>query len=233
MTFTVRGLALLLFLLLAPFQGVLQAQEVQYTVRITPVQGQPFVVKAFRANGRDGFDATWRGGAVRLTFAELEAISLSHEGNVRRLQADVRFRDGRKDTFEFQPFNLTGESAFGKWSMSWAQVRQIEFQRGEGFAGEATSDFDQVQMKNGDVISGRIVTEQFTLRTSYGTHIFAARQIQVINLEGGGQNIDLLILRIGDRLSGVVENATVRIAMRSGTEVELSRDKIKDIVFKK
>ena len=88
-------------------------------------------------------------------------------------------------------------------------------------------------MKNGDVISGRIVTGTFTLRTSYGTHTFSAKQVQSINLEGAGQNLDLVTLRIGDKLSGVVENVTVRIAMRTGTEVELSKDKMKDILFRK
>ena len=120
--------------------------------------------------------------------------------------------------------------------MSHAQVKQIFFQVGDSMAlqsiGEG-SEYDQVLMKNGDVLSGRILTTDFTLRTSYGTHSFQTKQIQTINLEGGGQNVDLVLLWIGDELSGVIESAAVKMEMRSGTQVELSKDKIKDIIFKK
>ena len=130
---------------------------------------------------------------------------------------------------------MRGKSAFGSWTMPYTQVKQISFS--SGFlalhpAGGEQMNHDQIVMKNGDVLSGRVLASDFILRTSYGTHTFQANQVQTINLEGGGKNVDALLLRIGDRLSGVIENTAVNIQMHSGTQIELSKDKIKDIVFK-
>jgi hypothetical protein len=168
---------------------------------------------------------------VKLQFVELESISFRKEGDLRKANADVKYKDGRTDAFLVFPFMMFGDSSFGPWQMHSSGAKKIEFRTSD--VSEPTSDYDQVQMKNGDLITGRIVTATFILRTSYGTHSFAAKQIQSINLEGAGQNMDLVTLRIGDKLSGVVENATVRISMRSGAEVELSKDKMKDILFRR
>jgi len=226
----------LMLIILGGAQYSTQAQERPFTARIVPISGQPFVIEGFNQNGNRYYYAQWRGSNVKLLFSDIVSISFSKPGD-GSYPVEVAFKDGRKDTFNLNPNGLMGgKSAFGNWSMSHTKVKQISFQVGDSVALQSvgeSSEYDQVLMKNGDVLSGRILTTNFTLRTSYGTHTFQTKQIQTINLEGGGQNIDLVLLRIGDKLSGVIENAAVKMEMRSGTQVELSKDKVKDIIFKK
>jgi len=226
----------LMLLFLGGAQYSSQAQDKPFTVRVVPISGQPFVIEDFNQGGTRFYDAQWRGSNVRLLFSDIVSISFLKPGD-GNYPVEVAFKDGRKDTFNLKPHSgMQGKATFGNWSMSHTQVKQLSFQVGDSMAPQSaaeTSEYDQVLMKNGDALSGRILTTNFTLRTSYGTHNFQTKQIQTINLEGGGQNIDIVLLRIGDKLSGVIENAAVKMEMRSGTQVELSKDKVKDIIFKK
>lgn len=94
------------------------------------------------------------------------------------------------------------------------------------------SNIDKVVLKNGDSVSGTILTATFKLKTSYGELEFKSRDIKTINLEGGGNNVDVVILRVGDKMSGVVLNTTITIKMTNGTEITVEKDKVKDVIFK-
>jgi hypothetical protein len=226
----------LMLIILSSAQYSTEAQDRPFTVRVLPISGQPFIIEDFKQGGIRGYHAKWRGSSVTLLFSDIVSISFLKPGD-GSYPVEVAFKDGRKDTFNLNPNGpMEGKSTFGNWTMSHTQVKQISFQVVDSTALQSageTSEYDQVLMKNGDVLSGRVLTTNFILRTSYGTHSFQTKQIQTINLEGGGQNIDLVLLRIGDKLSGVIENAVVKMEMRSGTQVELSKDKVKDIIFKK
>jgi hypothetical protein len=213
----------------------LQAQDQKLTARIVPINGQPFIVQDLKNCNMSYCNSNWRGSSVKLLFSDIVSISFLKPGDTQYL-AEVVFKDGRKDNFNLSLCSFSGTSTFGSWDMNPSQIKQIFF-GGEGSAvqqnyGE-TSMYDQIIMKNGDLLSGRILTTEFVLRTSYGTNTFQTNQIKTINFEGGGQNIDLVLLKIGDKLSGVIDNTIVKMQMRSGSQVELSKDKIKDIVFKK
>lgn len=91
---------------------------------------------------------------------------------------------------------------------------------------------DRVVLKNGDTVSGEIVTGTFTVQTSYATLEFAAKDIAVIELEGGGQNVDGIVLRNNDRLSGVIRPESVTIKLDTGQTTEISMDKVKEIHFR-
>jgi len=58
-------------------------------------------------------------------------------------------------------------------------------------------------------------------------------EISYIKFEGGGQNIDIVSLKSGDKLSGVIETPIVKVLIRSGEEISLDKEKIKKITFKK
>ena len=51
--------------------------------------------------------------------------------------------------------------------------------------------------------------------------------------EGGGQNIDIVSLRSGDKLSGVIETPIITVLISSGKEINLDKEKIKKITLKK
>jgi hypothetical protein len=93
--------------------------------------------------------------------------------------------------------------------------------------------FDRIFLKNGDVVSGQILKETFKLRTSYGTINFELPQIAYIDFESGGKNTDIVVLKVGDQLSGVLEAPIITLQMQHGTEIELDKEKIKKITFKR
>jgi hypothetical protein len=93
--------------------------------------------------------------------------------------------------------------------------------------------FDRVFLKNGDIISGQILKETFKLRTSYATFKFELPQIAYIDFEGGGKNMDIIVLKVGDKLSGIVEAPVITLQIQPGTEIDLDKQKIKRITFKR
>jgi len=88
---------------------------------------------------------------------------------------------------------------------------------------------DAILLKNGDIISGTILTETITIRTSYAPLEFGLEEIENIQMEGAGQNIDIVILRNGDRLSGIVGPEQIKIKLDSGQEPFIDKDKIKEV----
>lgn len=71
------------------------------------------------------------------------------------------------------------------------------------------------------------------MRTSYATIKFELPQIAYIDFEGGGKNIDIIVLKVGDKLSGIVEAPIITLQMQPGTEIDLDKEKIKRITFKR
>lgn len=96
--------------------------------------------------------------------------------------------------------------------------------------------YDAVYLKNGDILSGTVLNEQFTITASYGTLAFPISDVAQILLEGmpqqGPGNIEQIVLRIGDKVSGVVQEEKINIKLASGAEVSLEKDKIASITFK-
>ena len=58
---------------------------------------------------------------------------------------------------------------------------------------------------------------------------FDLKQIESIVLEGAVQNIEMIVLRNGDKLSGVVGPLSVKIKLAGEQETEIEKDKIKEI----
>lgn len=87
-----------------------------------------------------------------------------------------------------------------------------------------------------DVLSGTVLNQDFVISTSYGDVPLKIGEIAQIILEGetgqGPGNIEQLILRIGDKLSGVVKSDKISIELASGPEISLEKDKIASITFK-
>ena len=98
---------------------------------------------------------------------------------------------------------------------------------------ENSNEFDQIIFKNSDFLTGEIKTKVFKLRASYATLSLERSEISHIEFEGGGQNIDTIILRGGDILSGNIEVPIIDILLKSGEEINLKKEKIKKLMFRK
>ena len=94
-------------------------------------------------------------------------------------------------------------------------------------------DFDQVILKNGDIITGIVTREVVQLKTSYATLFFEMPKIGFIHFDGSDQELDIVILKMGDKLSGMLEIPNIKVKMRSGAEVDLDTQKIRSITFRK
>jgi len=94
---------------------------------------------------------------------------------------------------------------------------------------------DTIFLKNGDILSGDILNEQFTVVNPYGTQIYCISDlVQIIFEEIKEQrptDIARVILRIGDRISGVVQEEQINIMLVSGEEIAIEKEKITHIIF--
>ena len=91
---------------------------------------------------------------------------------------------------------------------------------------------DRILLKNGDTVSGQILIEAFTVKTSYANLSFDLPQIDRVVLEGGGSNIESIVLRNGDKLSGVVGPDRIQVKLTGGQDTEIEKDKIQEIVLR-
>ena len=92
---------------------------------------------------------------------------------------------------------------------------------------------DRILLKNGDTISGRLLVQHFTIKTSYADLTFKLEQIESVILEGAGQNVEMLVLRSGDKLSGLVGPESIKVKLAGGQETEIEKDKIKQVLLQR
>jgi len=98
---------------------------------------------------------------------------------------------------------------------------------------------DIIQLRNGDTISGEVQTKVFEIETSYAKIPFDLSRLNSMSFEGEGQNVDVLNLLNGDKLSGIIYPATITFDLDpsvteegEGKKAVLAKDKIKKINFK-
>lgn len=213
--------------------GSALALEDSFPVKVYPSDAEPMLIEHFTMSGRPKFFAGWRGGFVGLSFQDIQTVQYLEPGN-QAYPVEVTFRDGRKEKFAFMPGILQGESEFGEWSMHPEKAVRIEFGPAEAARMKTSSGYsnvDQIILRNGDVVSGKVQTSAFRLRTAYATLNLETPQIGYIDFQGGAQDRDVVGLRAGDNLSGVLEAGTIKLLMKTGKEVNLDKSKIKQIHF--
>ena len=95
----------------------------------------------------------------------------------------------------------------------------------------ASSTTDVMTLKNGDVLMGRLQGEKITIQASYAKVGLDVEGITRITFEGDGNNMDVVVLTTGDRLSGTIQDKTVKFKMLTGVEIEIDKDKLKEVVL--
>ncbi len=205
----------------------------KFNAKVYPIDAAPVFIENFTMNGKYKCFAEWRGGFITLLFQDLKAIKYLNPGN-HTYHVEVTFNSGKKERLVLMPDVFHGKSEFGEWSMHSEKAVKIEFKPPP--VNDVRSDseyinYDQILLNNGDTISGQIMTKAFKLRTSYSTLKFKTSQIGYLNFEGAGKSKDVIGLRTGDKLSGVLDVGAINLLMRSGVEVYLNKEMIRKITF--
>lgn len=209
------------------------AREGKFDANVYPIDAAPVFIENFTMNGKHKCLAQWRGGFLTLFFREIKEIEYLNPGSPP-YHVEVTFNSGKREKLVLMPVVFHGKSEFGKWSMHSENAAKIEFNPSpvnDSTTKAAFTNFDQIQLKNGDTISGQVMAKAFKFRTPYLTLNFKTPQIGYLDFEGGGKNKAVIGLRTGDKLSGVLEMGSISLLMRSGAEVYLNKEMIKKITF--
>lgn len=94
------------------------------------------------------------------------------------------------------------------------------------------ADVDILLLRNGDKLTGTVMNEKFSIRTSYAHIEIATNYIAGINLEGGTNNIESVISVNNNRFSGFIDNPFVVFKLDNGPQLEIRREKIQKVVFR-
>jgi hypothetical protein len=209
------------------------AREGKFDAKVYPIDAPPVFIENFTMNGKHKCLAEWRGGFLTFLFREVKEIEYLNPGSPP-YNVEVTFNSGKKEKLVLTPVVFHGKSEFGKWSMHSENAAKIEFNPSPVSDSKTEAEytnFDQIQLKNGDTISGQVMAKAFKFRTSYSTLKFSTPQIGYLDFEGGGKSKAVMGLRTGDKLSGVLEVGSISLLMRTGAEVDLNKEMIKKITF--
>ena len=97
---------------------------------------------------------------------------------------------------------------------------------------ERPKDVDILLLRNGDKLTGTVVNENFSIRTSYAHIVIESKYIAGINLEGGANNIESIITVNNNRFSGFIDDAFISFKLTGGPQLEIRREKVLKIVFR-
>lgn len=192
------------------------------------------------------FMANVGGTSTRIPVAQIARLDLVSPGEQTVWRATLR--DGRVFDGAVAGSSpnvwLSGVNQFGAEESLWSDPRNPERQpfiavvldadavaAGSGPQPAARADADTVSLRNGDVLSGSILSEAFTVAASYGTLTFTQEQLASITIEDAAGRTDQFVLKVGDRVSGVLQNATIEMTLTSGATITLEKGSIASITF--
>jgi hypothetical protein len=242
--------SLFLFVLIGLSQNLVNAEENGFSAKIYTHNEGRYTVHYFENDNELSFKAFWNRSEFKLDFDEIVSIRFingpTKYGSVYKRKAEVIFKNGDKLKFFVRPEKwLTGYTKHGKkmgrFSLRSSEVIFIEFFDGNLGSTEIGSSktidslkiYDQIILKNGDRLIGTIKDTSFTLNASYGVLDFETKKINNIHFENGKRNIDIVTLRAGDKLSGVLENNSINFLLNSGADITVGKDKIKSVIFRR
>jgi hypothetical protein len=217
------------------FPGNSLAQQPKFPATIYTIQGKTIPVADFHlANGNPFYSAVRDGKEAKLPFEKIKAIQFVTPG--KNYETDITFNDDKKDRYRLKnPGNIEIITKYSKVTLSHSKVSKIEFgalqKKQESEPVDKLGNIDRIILKNGDSLSGQLQTKVFTLKTSYGTFNFEASRIAYIDFDTKGKSVDVVMLKIGDRLSGAVDVKSVKFLLRSGGEANLESEAIKKIII--
>lgn len=100
------------------------------------------------------------------------------------------------------------------------------------FASEGADNQDTVELKNGDKITGHVLTDSFTVTSPYSIVTLERDKISEIAIMPEGYNHDIVTLNEAGILEGTIDEASITIKNEKGEKITLKKEECKKIVFK-
>lgn len=97
---------------------------------------------------------------------------------------------------------------------------------------ERQSSTDILLLRNGDKLTGTILNENFSIRTSYAQIKLNNKIIAGIDLEGGANNIESVITVNNNKFSGFIDDPIFVFKLQSGPQIQIRREKVLKAVFR-
>jgi len=94
------------------------------------------------------------------------------------------------------------------------------------------SNTDILLLRNGGKLTGTILNDSFSVRTSYARMKFVNRVIAGVDLDGGANNIESIITVNNNRFSGFIDDPAFTFKLQSGTQIKIRREKVLKAVFR-
>ncbi|GEM_PF-2794152 len=98
-------------------------------------------------------------------------------------------------------------------------------------SGEANNN-DTVELKNGDKITGTVLTTTFTVTSPYSIVTLERDKISEIAIMPEGYNHDIITLNEGGILEGTIDESSISIQNEKGEKTTLKKEECKKIILK-
>lgn len=91
--------------------------------------------------------------------------------------------------------------------------------------------FDVIVFKDGNLVNGKVLTNTFPIKTSYGEIVVKKRDIANIHMRGIQFKTDQIITLDLNRFKGSLQQSTLRIKLQDGQNIEVTKNKINTIMM--
>ena len=95
----------------------------------------------------------------------------------------------------------------------------------------APAIFDVIVFKDGNLINGKVLTNTFPIKTSYGEIVVKKKDIANIHMRGIQFKTDRIVTLDLNRFKGPLQQPTVRIKLKDGHNIEVAKNKINTIMM--
>ena len=93
--------------------------------------------------------------------------------------------------------------------------------------------YDTVELKNGDKVTGTVLTNTFTVTTPYSFVVLEKDQISEIQFHSEGEFEALIELNTGGTLTGMIEETSLSFKLISGKIIKLEKEECKKIILRR
>ena len=95
----------------------------------------------------------------------------------------------------------------------------------------APAIFDVIVFKDGNLINGKVLTNTFPIKTSYGEIVVKKKDIANIHMRGIQFTTDQIITLDLNRFKGSLQEAMIRIKLTDGQNIDVAKNKINTIMM--